>query len=254
MLLHIWEFFSLIPYLNKLIKSLDKRQATYLIIIVLLLFSVGDMFAKIFFGEFTYLEDGYNAFWLAILYLVGAYIRKYNISAKITRKRALLGFITMAGITWLIKLFADLFTHRFADLEWGSRISNAVIDYTSPFIFFEAVFLFVLFANWQVQNRTCKKMICFFAPISFGVYLINTNNYVFDILLPGAFSSYLQFSLIAFIPVILLTVFLQYIVLALIEKGRLLLFQRCRLNEIIRKADWLPQWVESKWDKRKISQ
>ena len=68
--------FFFIPFINKLIDVLDKRSFKRLIITIVLVLT----FINLLSDSFA-LNDGYSLVWLIVLYLVGAYIKIYNLLA-----------------------------------------------------------------------------------------------------------------------------------------------------------------------------
>ena len=69
--------FFFLPTLNHLVDTLSKPAMTRLIV---LLFTVFSLLPTLFHSDFPYSRDGYSFLWLVVLYLFGAYMRKYGVS------------------------------------------------------------------------------------------------------------------------------------------------------------------------------
>ena len=67
--------FFLIPLLNHLVRTMPRRQLRTMLVVLVLVFSV---FPTITRHDRFYLANGYSVWWLAILYLIGGYIRQYK--------------------------------------------------------------------------------------------------------------------------------------------------------------------------------
>ncbi len=157
--------YFMIPVLNTAIDKLPRKQFRNMLITILLL-----VFLSLLFRVDTFhLINGYCCFWLAYLYLLGGYIRKYDPFSKVTWSEGLLlyfsgvmlAFISKSGIEWLtFKIFGEV------------RYEEMFIQYTSPFIIAAAIGLFITFSKLKVRKGV--GIVKFFAPLSFGVYLIHT--------------------------------------------------------------------------------
>lgn len=147
--------FFFIPYFNKAMRALTKKQATCLVALLGLFFSL---------LEFKYapfeLKKGYSFCWLAALYLVGAWLKKCAVPAKIKGHWALPAFAASTALTWLVKLKAD---EKNADL---------FVSYVSPTIVLNAIALVIVFSKLRLGRRT-KGAIAFLSPAAFGVYILH---------------------------------------------------------------------------------
>lgn len=67
--------FFLIPLLNHLVHTMPRRQLRAMLLVLLLVFSVFPTMTR--HDRFS-LDNGYTVWWLAILYLLGGYVRQYH--------------------------------------------------------------------------------------------------------------------------------------------------------------------------------
>ena len=153
--------FFLIPFINKLIRSLSSRQYHWLILSLVALFSVVETISA---KEPFRLDEGYSFLWLAVLYLIGAWVKRERIHERLYSKRWLLLLIAFAEIcvSWAIAEKCGLPRLR---------------TYTSPTILFFAVSLLIFFATVKVSSVGCRKLIRIFAPCAFGVYLMHVEDH-----------------------------------------------------------------------------
>ncbi|MBO5088662.1 MAG: acyltransferase [Lachnospiraceae bacterium] len=169
-MIHYWYFteyfrlFVIIPILNFVVNKLSKKQLLVVLISLLLL---GLCMA-------SYIQHGYHFVWLAILYLFGAYIKRYPIQLNKVKK-IILVFLYVGAIvlTWLqVSDVIQLF---------GVRL----LQYTSPTIFTVALILLILFSQLQVPNRI-RNVVGWMAKRSFAVYLIHTHMVIWDLIIANS--------------------------------------------------------------------
>lgn len=66
--------YILSPFINIGLQNLDQKQFKKLLLILLILFSIWDIFP----GQQTGVQRGYSLYWLIVVYSIGAYIRLYS--------------------------------------------------------------------------------------------------------------------------------------------------------------------------------
>lgn len=179
--------FFFIPYLNRVMENCTKRSATILIISIFLFFSV---VPTITMSEFGNTERGYSALWLALLYLVGAYIKKYDLMGRISVQKKFVGYLVCVALTWLWQLNAGLLGNGLKD---KSAYENFLLSYISPTIVLSSIFLLTIFSEVKFGPQF-KKWIQFFAPLSFGVYLFQEEPMLRRHLLTDAFIFLLDYN------------------------------------------------------------
>jgi Uncharacterized protein conserved in bacteria len=148
--------YCLVPFLNMVIKSASKRQMQGLIALLSLMFCTW----RAFFPPLTMMntDGGYNVVWLVCLYFFAAYLRLYW-DYKINKYIYLAVYILCcAFVTWR-KCMGD-----------GNFLSYVSVPITAA-----AVALFLFFREVRIRNTVLKKVIGFFSPLTFGVYLISEN-------------------------------------------------------------------------------
>lgn len=169
----------LMPYLDRMLAGLSRKQTAELAAILVLLFSVLPLFST---EDLFTTNGGYTMLWLMVLYLLGACIKKYEPAADRPLWHYLLGFAGCMALGLAGKLGGDALTARFfPSIAIGARL----VSYTSPILLCASAALLLLLRQWPIKNKAGCKLIAFFAPISFGVYLIHTNPKVWNHILFG---------------------------------------------------------------------
>lgn len=217
--------FFFTPFLNKLFDSLDRAQMTKLVVTIFLLLSVLPLFTE---KDLFELSNGYSLTWLCALYIIGGYIKKFDLFPKLKTGSLGLYFI-MIGIVCFSKFILDAFGSFLGIEAWFSLL---FVSYTSPFILLAAVFLFLFLSRIQFKATISKCIVTFFAPVSFGVYLIHTQPFVWNYLLIDRFSHYAAFSPVFLIAFVLLTATAIFIACSILDFIRTKLFHIFRISRL----------------------
>lgn len=162
--------FLLMPYMNRVVDSFTEKDAVKLFLGVFLLFSLYNTLAiKNSLSDPFRLAGGYTFMWLCALYMVGAVIRKFDV-CKIIHPLVRWGVFLLALLfTWLWK------TQFYYGKDWD--ISGMFISYTSPTIFLMATALLLFFGKCRL-HKVGTFIVKVVAPTTFGVYLLQDQNYV----------------------------------------------------------------------------
>ena len=165
--------YQFLPFINYGINNINKNYFRNLIIFFLLINSIYDMIGYIIIktnSNFHFLNSGYSAMWLAILYIIGGYLGKYIFS----NKKIITSFYFIFWI--IIYLFSSFFTFAifFILLKKKSKIPcKLLINYLSPTIVLESISLIFIFSRLNIKNNIIKKIIVFFTPLTFNTTLIH---------------------------------------------------------------------------------
>lgn len=238
--------FFFIPFLNKLIDSLNKKQYYILIVTGFLLFC----FAYIPLCKDVFeLSYGYSAWWLMYLYLVGAGIRKYNIFGKMSCASAFMVHIIFVIITFVLNSIS-IFTKDAVIESMGINISDIferMVAYISPTVFISSVFLFVFFLKLKISNAFGKILNCI-QPLIFQVYIIHTHYFVLD-RLNDRFVDYLKLNPIMMLLMVVIVAFAIFAACLLIDWIRSIIFKILKVNYLI---DVVSDKLVLKWQQSKI--
>lgn len=155
-------FYLFIPYLNLLIKSMNKMHHLVLIMLCFLSGTILQTFLKAS-TAFTYVG------WFMVLYFVGSYIRLYPKKSFQDRK--------ICGISFLISLvfsWASVFARAWIYAEMGIRtIMYQSVDINRIFAVSTAVSGFLFFKSLHLKYCAIINK---FAASAFGVLLIHANS------------------------------------------------------------------------------
>lgn len=159
--------FFMMPIFNEFLFSIDEHTAKKTFLTLIVLFSVlgviGDPFGS---------GKGYSAIWLMVLYCLGALAKKIHLFEKKSSVALVLLFTAMCLLSWAFLVVQG---------------SNRCINYVSPTILLNGMFLLVLFSRVKINGGLIKKV----APLAFGVYLFQLNPVIWNTVLKGicAFAS-----------------------------------------------------------------
>ena len=222
--------FFFIPFMNILAEKLDKKQFTTLAATMFIVFS----FVPFTFTDKDpfYTKNGYSMLWLVILYFAGAYIKRFGNDFKIKKRIWLIVYLIASILPLISSALSDAaYVSNAGDAQAGTT-GGGTYDYVSPFTVIAAVALFMIIKDTEINNRFSAKLIGFFAPASFGVYLIHVHPLVFDNILLGRFMYISSFHPLAIVPITILTAVLFFAALAAIDYIRILLFRLLRVNKL----------------------
>lgn len=158
------------PFLNVGISYLEQRETGYLLAGLLLFFSISKTVIPM---QLPWDKYGYDVLWFIVLYLTGAYLKRYRIAFIKTRGRA--AALYLGSMT---AVFASFFLIRMIYLKTGKLEAMIHYGYTYNFLFCYtgAIGLFLAFQAYQAKEgklERFRKVIELFSGASFGVFLIH---------------------------------------------------------------------------------
>lgn len=157
------------PYINLIIEKCTKKQLRTIIIVLIALFSIEPMlidYIQSFTGETLYgiscigyfgSNWGYTEINFILLYIIGAYIRKYGISLKKFKK-----------ITYLMLSISGIVLMSILECEF-SKAGIVTWNYDNPLIIISAALVLDMFTSIQFYNKGVNEL----AKASFTVYLFH---------------------------------------------------------------------------------
>ncbi|MBQ6570249.1 MAG: acyltransferase [Clostridia bacterium] len=216
--------FFFIPFFNT---AVEKAPRAVLGKLILTLFCVFSILPAIFRYDIATLANGYSALWLGVLYIMGAYIKKYDIGGSLKKSTKLTGYLVCVVLTWAVKFIVEF-------IGRGETLMG--ISYTSPTIVLCAVFLLMYFAKLK-PGRFWTGFAKFFAPVSFGVYLIHENPAVKGAFIENRFTGYLKFNPVVMAALVIATAIVIWFVCSLIDRVRFELFRLLKVGRLCSKAE-----------------
>ncbi len=208
--------YLLTPFMNAAVKSMSKRTlATGLTFVFALYIPLGMLT-----DDHSSLKDGYGFVWLSMLYMLGAFFRKYDVLEKIKKATWLAVYLVSITATFGSAVFLGKFLPKY---------EFSFVNYISPSILLAGLALFALFSKIQIKKGT--GIVAFFAPISFGVYLIHTHPMFFDRVIKGAFAFAAQQMPFLLVAVVAASAVAIYIFCSLLDWVRKMLFELLRVKK-----------------------
>lgn len=216
-----------IPMMNKFAEAADKKSFTAVIAVILLLTTGSFIIGK---DGFKF-SEGYSPIWLMVMYLVGAYMKKFGVGAKMKWYSALLFYIISVGCNFALNIFLkDPMKKIFTDDTVN------YLTYTSPFVVLSAIFLFIFFSKLKFGKKT-EKLINYITPAALGVYLIHTHPLVFNKLMKDIAMPLVNHGTAAMIFGSVAMALAVFIICIVIDLLRIQLFRLIRINALCKKLD-----------------
>lgn len=216
-----------IPMMNKFAEAADKKSFTAVIAVILLLTTGSFIIGK---DGFKF-SEGYSPIWLMVMYLVGAYMKKFGVGAKMKWYSALLFYIISVGCNFALNVFLkDPMKKIFTDDTVN------YLTYTSPFVVLSAIFLFIFFSKLKFGKKT-EKFINYITPAALGVYLIHTHPLVFNKLMKDIAMPLVNHGTAAMIFGSVAMALAVFIICIVIDLLRIQFFRLIRINALCKKLD-----------------
>lgn len=215
-----------VPMMNKFADAANKKVFTATIVVILVL-TTGSLMIK---QDGFILNDGYSPIWLMIMYLVGAYMKKFNVGTKMKKWLALLLYV----ISSLCSFILCVFSNKLLKIMLGNDISY--LSYTSPFVVLSAIFLFIFFSKLKFGKKT-EKFINYITPAALGVYLIHTHPLVFNKLMKDIAMPLVNHGTAAMVFGSIAMALAIFIICIVIDLLRIQLFRLIRVNALCKKLD-----------------
>lgn len=146
--------YLLIPYINKLLNAIDKKQHRILLIILIFFFYIWPTF----YNAITISDGGYGIINFVTLYLIGAYIAKY-VDYDIKKYKTIGIYLLCAIITTLFSCYTSLGAYA----------------YIFIFNLIGSIALFLTFKNLKIKNN---KIINKLSGYVFVAYIIHENEFI----------------------------------------------------------------------------
>jgi len=213
--------YLLFPFINKLCNHLSQAEFKKLLTILVIIFSAWHTLNP--FAETLDASKGYGIIWFILLYLLGAYIKKYGLK-QYTRTSYFLIYLFLCSIMVAMKLSCNLLSIQYTFI---AKAQNLFYHYNSLITLFAAIALFNYFLNLNIHNM--PKILVKISSLTLGVYLIH-DHFLFrnilwkDILPVSDFFNNTLFPLITIICIVLV-----FMICIGIEYLRTLLFKYIKL-------------------------
>lgn len=220
--------FLFVPVLNYAINNMGKKQMGVILVIIILFVSVFAQFYNIILGGDVFnLHSGYSTWWLMILYLIGGYIKKFDLFLDVKKHKLFIIFCVSSFVTWGCKIFSQLNeNNHYTEIKLVGRLVN----YTSISVVVSAVSLLLLFSKLEI-NKPLEKIIARLSPLSFGVYLIHDNILVRNFFIKDSFVYFCNYNVFIILLLVLGYALLIYSICSLIDYVRYMAFYVLKIKK-----------------------
>lgn len=164
------------------------------------------------FTDGSGIGNGYSAFWLVLLWLVGKSMRQNRelISRWVTTPRLLaVVAILPVCITWT---------------EWRDAFSgydpSRQLSYISPMVVIQSLCLFELFTRIRIRGARLRKLLPALSGSAFGVYLIDSSSWLYGAWLNDRFAWIRDMTVRYGVPLLLGITVLMFFAFLLLEAIR----------------------------------
>lgn len=217
--------FLLSPILNLAVDAANKKQLFIFALVFALLSGL-----SLIRDSFSLLK-GFSMIWFVLLYVIGAAIKKYDLTKAFSTKIWLILIVSAFLITWSSKIMLG-----FISIPFLHNQSNFLISYTSPTVVIMSIGWLCLFSG-----ITCKSSlhasIRFFSSSAFSVYLIHDNLHIRKHLI-SKISELAQGYGPVMLPLLIIgSVAIIFLSCILIDKLRVLLFRLLRVDSLSQKLE-----------------
>ena len=222
----------LLPYLNRMLEGLSRKEYRQLLVIIL----VGFSFLPNFFQMDTFrLVNGYSMAWIMMMYAVGGYLRRFVEPERWSMGSALGLFFLLGLLIWSNHMLMNVVTEG-VKLPGEANPALRWRHYDSPLMVLQAAALFLAFRAWKVRSGFAKKLIAVGAPASFGVYLLHMNLF-FSESWKGKFGVLADGSAVMMVGKILAVAAVAYAVCTAVDLLRSALFRLLGISRLCRKLN-----------------
>jgi len=204
----------LLPFMGILLRNLSRRQASLLVLALICVFS---LLPSVCNRDVFRLQNGYDMAWLAILALIGGYIKRFEPFKNVRRRWIIVYAVSMACIcAW--KFLSKATPDRF-------------VSFTSIFTLIGSVALLLFFSRISMAPVVIK-LTKFLAPMTLGVYLIHVHPAVWNFVLSDLFAPLAQLPAPVMILSVIASAAAVFAVCAAVDWIRGLLFRLLRINKL----------------------
>jgi hypothetical protein len=228
-----------LPVINKGIDYLTKYELRITVISLHCIIVIWPQYKDKNFIKFG-LDNGGSILWFILLYITGGYIGKYNIIYHGIKKY----IYCLICLTIFVSTSLAKYNYYFH----GVIFNNIKSYYLRKIIFFMNIFFasknalvprvlqtvsMALFTIQLDYNKYLAKIITFFGPLTFGIYLIHDNNIIREKIIRTLYSNLSNnLSLNEVVKISMIYVFKIFIFCSMIDYGRHIIFTIFKVRKL----------------------
>lgn len=159
--------YLLLPFMNPVLLKMDKKQMRNSLWILLCILCVSKTVLPL---NLAVDKKGYDVLWFIVLYLTGAYYKRFGFELISTKIRGIVLYaVSGAGIFLCSLVLKSIFvkTGHMQDIVTYAYSYNHILCYLA------AIGLFAFFSRITINSEKAEKVIGTFASAAFGVYLLH---------------------------------------------------------------------------------
>ncbi len=155
------------PIMNAAVDTLSRKQLKWSIFGLLVWFCFIKSFVPVMFATDRF---GYDFGWFLSLYLIAAYMRKYDIALFNDGKRSFLAFTCSVLMIFVISVALHYYNLRTGRLNYYAGVPT---DFNFIFTLTGSLGLFSCFRFIRMKEGLLADVARFVGPLTFGVYLLH---------------------------------------------------------------------------------
>ena len=212
------------PLLDKAINACDKTTLKKIFVVIITVFSVYDILFNMFF-----LNGGYTAIWLIILYVLGAIISKCEIAKDIKTHWLIIMGIVLYAVMYIYFVYGEVITNALKPPISPGR--DFLVNYTSPTVLGMAVIVILCISRMKFKPRS-QKTISFLATSAFTIYLFNNHYLIWKYIMKDLFVCIANLSIVKIYAIVIGFTLLFSITAIMIDKIRILIFKTLKIDKL----------------------
>lgn len=213
--------FFFIPILNSALENMEYKLLRNSIIMIIIIISV---LPFIYAGDIFLTRNGSSFVWLMVLYLIGGFIKKYNLHNKFSNSSMIILFAFC-----IILELASAYLTSYLDLKGVTDFKFTLISYTSSTMLLSGISLLIIFSKLKVKSW--RKIIAFLSPLCFSVYLIHEHEVFNKRFIVGKSATFLNYSTLKMLLYIIITDIAIFVGCIFIDYFREKLFKKLELKK-----------------------
>lgn len=159
------------PYLNKIIQTCSQIELQKLLLISVVFFSI---WSSIYPNSLDKTGD-FGIIWFVILYITGAYIKKYPVNIK--TKNCVYGLLIYEIIMITIR-YASIIISKILSIGFDVMVNAVLYKYNFPLVYIASILLILIVSNLKEIKNKNEKTIMYLAGITLDIYVIHENLFI----------------------------------------------------------------------------
>lgn len=202
------------PFINILLQNLNHRQNLYLLF-------VANVFSLLpIFNTSIRTGGGNGILWFVVLYLWGAYIRKYGINILNKFGKTTFRYCAICLIAFILSTLM-IFSIKVVDIPGEDFITSILWSYASIPVLLGSIFVFLIFLKIRIPEGIGRK-ISVVSSSTLGVYLIHDSEWIRSSLwsfINNVFPNIMIIKNLFMFPIIIIMIFVVSILLELLRNS-----------------------------------